>query len=146
MTKADTAQDLFDQGFNCSQSVFATFADDLGMARADALRVAAAFGGGIGRTGATCGVVTGALMALGLKYGMTRADPQAKERMYVIAQEFMRRFEAKHGSLTCKGLLGVDLSTAEGRQQAKERNTHGAVCTGLVSNATTILQEMLERE
>ena len=31
-----------------------------------ALRVSAAFGGGMGRTGGTCGAVTGALMVLGL--------------------------------------------------------------------------------
>jgi len=143
-SKSDIAKAAFDQGFNCSQSILAAYAEELGLNREDALRVAAPFGGGIGRTGATCGVVTGALMALGLKYGMTQADAQAKERMYALAQEFMRRFEQQYGVLTCKGLLGLDLSTPEGRQLARERNTHQTVCSGLFVSATEILDEMLD--
>lgn len=142
--KQDTAQRLFDAGFNCSQSVCAALAPDLDVSREDALRVAAALGGGIGRSGATCGAVTGALLALGMKYGMTEADPQAKERMYVVAQEFMERFAERHTALTCKGLLNADISTVEGRRSMKERNTHATVCMGLVGDAVAIAEEMLK--
>lgn len=144
MTKKDTALHAFDEGFNCSQSVFVTYAPDLGLDRDDALRVAAPFGGGIGRSGGTCGVVTGALMALGLKYGMTQADPKQKEKMYAIAQEFMAAFAERHGTVLCKELLQSDLSTPEGRLQARERDVHNNVCSKLVSDATEILDEMLK--
>jgi C_GCAxxG_C_C family probable redox protein len=139
----DTALVIFGQGFSCSQSVLAAFAPDLGMERADALRVSAALGGGIGRSGGTCGAVTGALMALGLKYGMTEADPAAKERMYVLAQDFMGRFAAQHGTTTCRELMGCDPSTPEGRQAARERDTHHTVCVKLVQDACDLLDEML---
>jgi C_GCAxxG_C_C family probable redox protein len=140
----DKAITDFSQGFNCSQSVFAAFAVDMGMQRADALRVSAAFGSGVGRSGGVCGVVTGALMALGLRHGMIVADAKAKEQMYVLAQDFMSRFAARHGTITCKELLGCDVSTAEGRQMARERDTHHTVCADLVRDACDLLDDMLK--
>ena len=93
-----------------------------------------------------CGAVTGALMALGMKYGATTGDPKAKERMYLIAQDFMKRFEEQHGSLQCRVLVGADISTADGRAAMSERKTHSTVCTGLIADATALLDEMLKKE
>jgi C_GCAxxG_C_C family probable redox protein len=142
--KKEDAQALFNSGFNCSQSVAAAYAEDLGLTREDALRVSAGFGGGLARTGETCGAVTGGLMALGMKYGMTEADALAKERMYVIAQDFLNRVSARRGSLRCKDLLAADITTAEGRASMRERNTHATVCTPLIAEVTEILDEMLK--
>jgi len=64
MSRSEEALALFSSGFSCSQAVCAAYAEDLGMKRSDALRVAAGFGGGIGRTGGTCGAVSGAIMVL----------------------------------------------------------------------------------
>ncbi len=144
MTKKETAETLFDSGFNCAQSVCAPYAGDFGIEQLDALRMAAGFGGGIGRTGETCGAVTGALMVLGMKYGATTGDPAAKERMYVIAQDFMKRFEDRHGSLRCRDLVGADISTVEGRASMSARKTHANICAGLVAEATELLDEMLK--
>ena len=94
-SRIDLAHSRFSEGFSCSQSVLAAFAPELGLDADAALRVSAAFGGGMGRTGGTCGAVTGALMALGLKYGATVADPVAKERTYALTREFIARFEAR---------------------------------------------------
>jgi C_GCAxxG_C_C family probable redox protein len=106
--------------------------------------MAAAFGGGIGRSGQTCGAVTGALMVLGMKYGMTEADAQAKERMYVIAQDFLRQFAQRHGTLLCRDLVNADISTPEGRAVMRERNIHATVCAPLIAEATALLDEMLK--
>ena len=67
MSKAEVAVDCFEEGFNCSQAVVSAFAPELGLDRETALRVAAAFGGGMGRTGETCGAVSGALMVIGMQ-------------------------------------------------------------------------------
>ena len=64
MSHTDLALSAY-EGFSCSQSVLAAFAPDLGLDTAAALRVSAAFGGGMGRLGGTCGTVTGALMVWG---------------------------------------------------------------------------------
>ena len=89
---SQTAETLHLQGFNCSQAVFSTLAEPLGFDRSLALKIASPFGGGIGRTGETCGAVSGALMALGLQSGYSEPDPQAKERVYALAREYMHRF------------------------------------------------------
>jgi C_GCAxxG_C_C family probable redox protein len=133
----------FSEGFSCSQSVLAAFAPDLGLDPHAALRVAAAFGGGMGRTARTCGAVTGALMALGLKYGATRGDDKAtKERTYARAREFIERFEARNRGVACAELLGVDISTTQGYSAAREANLFKTTCPALVASAVAILEEM----
>ena len=138
----DVASSRFNEGFSCSQSVLVAFAPQLGLDVDAALRVSAAFGGGMGRLGHTCGAVTGALMVLGLKYGAIVADPAAKERMYALTREFIARFEARHGATTCADLLGVNIGAPEGQAAAREANLFKTVCPELVASAAAILEEM----
>lgn len=144
MTKAEIARTCFGQGFSCSQAVFAAYAEDYGMDQEAALRVAAAFGGGLARSGGPCGAMSGALMVIGLEHGMvSAAAPQTKEHTYKIAQEFVERFRAANGAIDCRELLGHDMSTPEGRLAIKETGVAKAICPKLVQSATEILDEML---
>lgn len=141
---ASKAQHLFEEGFNCSQSVFLPFAGEFGLDRSTALKIAADFGGGIARTGNVCGAVTGALMALGLKYGNTDAgNSEAKELDRELAQSFITRFDAKHCSHLCCELLGCDISTPEGRETAKEKNLRDRSCMHYVHDAAEMVAEIL---
>ena len=143
VSRTDLALSRFGEGFSCSQSVLSAFAPDLGLDTDAALRVSAAFGGGMGRTGRTCGAVTGALMVLGLRHGAIRGDDKAtKERTYALAREFIERFEARNSGVACAELLGVDIGTPEGHSAAREAGLFKTVCPGLVASAATILQEM----
>ena len=47
--RIEKAVALFKEGYNCSQSVVAAFADMYGFTQEQALKMAASFGGGIGR-------------------------------------------------------------------------------------------------
>jgi hypothetical protein len=60
-----TANNLHNAGFNCAQAVFAALAPEFGLDQATAVKIAATLGGGIARTGETCGAVTGALLTIG---------------------------------------------------------------------------------
>ena len=140
--RTDLALARFSEGFSCSQSVLAAFAPELGLDVDAALRVSAAFGGGMGRLGHTCGVVTGALMVLGLHYGATVADPAAKELTYAKARDFVAKFEARHGATDCADLLGVNIGTPEGQAAAREANLFKTTCPGLVASAAAILEEI----
>jgi C_GCAxxG_C_C family probable redox protein len=137
------ANALHDQGYNCSQSVFGALATELGLEQATALKIAAPLGGGIGRTGQTCGAVTGALLALGLVYGNASPDSAAKDRNYEIARQFMARFAAKNGSVRCSELLGADISTPEGVADARARGLFKAVCGGYIQDAVEMAYEMI---
>ena len=140
---SQAAETLHLRGFNCSQAVFSTLAESLGFDHSLALKIASPFGGGIGRTGETCGAVSGALMALGLKFGFSEPDPQAKERVYKKTREYMRRFQERYGAVACKALIGVELSTPEGLQKAREQDVFNKKCSHFIAGAVEIAEQML---
>ena len=111
MTKEERilrARELFLQGYNCSQSVFCAYADDLGMPLDLALRVSASFGGGIARMRETCGAVCGMAMLVGMEKGQTEPnDPKQKQENYRAVQELAARFRERNGSIKCSELLGL---------------------------------------
>ena len=144
MSVVERALSSFDEGFNCSQSVLSAWASELGLDREMALRVATAFGGGMGHRGDTCGAVTGAFMAIGLKHGRLRAeDRETRERAYSLVNRFVEEFESRQGSIVCRELLGFDLSTPEGERQAEENWPDRMPCRKLVRDAAEILTEIL---
>ena len=141
MSSIEDAVSRFQGGHSCSQAVFSTYAEPLGVDEQTAMKVAAGFGGGMGRMGHTCGAVTGAMMALGLKYG--GRGRQGKEKTYELVRQFAERFKARHGSLDCKDLLGCDISTPEGRQRIEQQGLHSTLCPQFVRTAAEIVEELL---
>jgi hypothetical protein len=59
MNRSDIATACFKEGFTCSQAVLTAFADECGLDRKAAMKIAAGFGGGMGRMALTCGAVAG---------------------------------------------------------------------------------------
>jgi len=143
MTEEKASARLFEDQFDCAQTVFSHFAEELGLDEELALKIASGFGGGMHK-GDMCGTVTGGLMALGLKYGFCEpGDTVGKEIMNKKAMEFERRVqEANNGCLLCREMLGVDPSTPEGKMQAKDIIPKR--CPLLVTRACAILEELLE--
>ncbi len=129
-------------GFNCSQAVFAALAPIFDLEVKTATQVAAAFGGGIARTGGTCGAVTGALMALGLTYGATEAsDLESKKLTYSKASEFLDQFRERHGTCQCRELVGCDIGTKEGLKFMKENKIAATKCVNYICDAVEIIEE-----
>jgi len=144
MNRTDRAVECFGSGFSCSQAVCSVFAEDLGLDREMALRVSCGFGGGMGHTGQTCGAVTGAVMAIGLKYGKVDAgDNRAKEITYAKVQEFKRCFCELHGSIQCEELLGYAISVPAELEKAREAGLFRERCPVFVRDAAAILEEIL---
>jgi C_GCAxxG_C_C family probable redox protein len=140
----EAAAAVFLQGYNCAQSVLMSCGRDYGLPRETAVRVAQAFGGGIGRTGNVCGAATGALMVIGLKCSAKdAADLAAKAESSRLAQEFLARFKARSGSLLCRDIIGCDLSTAEGYKYALESGRHQTICPKAIRDAVEIIEELL---
>jgi len=147
MSRIEEAVAYFAEGFSCAQAVCAAYAPLYGMEREMALRAAGAFGGGMGRSGQTCGAVTGAIIVIGLKHGKTRAgDNATRETCYALAAEFIRRYEERHDALTCPELLGCHIGTPEGRALAHEEGRYASICENLVRDAAEILEALLEVE
>lgn len=142
MSKVNEAVSTFKDGFNCSQALLSAYSEKLGLDKDTALRLASAFGGGMGCTGGTCGAVTGALMVIGLMEGRPVSGAQGKA--YGTVKEFLDRFKSKNGSITCKELLGFDIGTEEGMEAAKKSGLFKSLCTRLVEDAAFLLEEMAE--
>lgn len=144
MSGIEKAISSFKSGFNCSQAVFSSYSEKFGLSPEIALKISSAFGGGMGRMGETCGAVTGAFMAIGLKYGMTKiGDVESKEKTYQIVQEFAKEFKSRNGSLRCAELLGCDIGTSEGMNMAREKNLFTAICPKLVKDGAEIIEKIL---
>ena len=142
MDKTEYAHELHTSGFNCAQSVFATFAEDYGLSLETALKIASGLGGGV-RCGGTCGAITGAALVIGLKNGQAEAqDLQSKEHCNKEITEFVHHFREYNGALNCHDILGVDISEDEGRKYALEHNLFHTVCADMVTSAVEILEDM----
>lgn len=140
-TKPAQALAMFKKRFNCSQSVLSVYAEETGLDRETTLKLACGFGGGIAGMGETCGAVTGALMAIGLKFGATLpGDSPAKLQTFELIGRFAEEFKTRHGSLLCKDLLGFDMSTPEGKEIARQKGSFD-ICPNLVKSAVQILEE-----
>ena len=107
--RAQRAVELFKNGYNCSQSVFAACADLYGINDEQlALRLSASFGGGMGRMRLVCGAASGMFMLAGLHNGSaTPHDNDGKMANYAFVQQLAGEFKGKYGSLICAELLGL---------------------------------------
>lgn len=143
MTHVEKAAELFAKKFHCSQAVFATFAEELGITEKQALKIGACFGSGM-RKGEVCGACTGALMVLGLKYGQSDEDDMdSRLKTNEVTDSFMAEFKEQNGSYRCKELLGCDIGTAEGVAIALEKKLFTEFCPKMVESATRIVEDIL---
>jgi C_GCAxxG_C_C family probable redox protein len=102
------AVENFMAGYGCCQSVVAAFADLYGLDDALAKKIAAGFGGGVGRLRMMCGAVSGIVMLVGLDCGQTEgSDREGKSACYKVVQELLAQSEAENGSLICAEILGL---------------------------------------
>ena len=100
------AAELFLEGFNCAQAVAVAFADVTGMDKKEAAKLAAPFGGGMGRMREVCGAVSGMFMVLGALYGYDNSDVDAKKKeTYQQVQELAAKFKEENGSIICREIL-----------------------------------------
>ncbi len=144
MSKKDLALDRYRGGFNCAQSVLAAYAEELDLNNETALKIACGLGAGMGRMGDVCGAVTGAFLVLGMRYGMTDEEKQDdKEQTYNFVRILAERFSEKNGSIVCRELLGCDISTPSGFEEAVEKNLMETVCEGLLEDTVAILEDIL---
>lgn len=143
MDRVTKAVQYFENGYMCSQAVFAAFAEQFGITEKQALQIGACFGGGMNK-GEVCGACTGALMVLGLRYGQfDLSDVASRTQGSVMAVQFLDEFEKSKGSYTCRDILGCDLRTEEGRNYARSNGLFGTLCPEMVRKAAEIVAELL---
>lgn len=147
--RIEKAVTLFKEGYNCSQSVVAAFADKYGFTPEQAFRMSASFGGGIGRMRETCGAACGLFMLAGLETGAVEGnDREGKAANYALVQQLAEEFKKRNGALRCADLLGLSkkepiVSTPEARTSQYYAKRP---CVKMVEEAARIWCEYLEEQ
>jgi C_GCAxxG_C_C family probable redox protein len=143
VSDVEKAVEVFKEGLSCSQAVLGAYCEQFGLDKKTAYKISSGFGGGM-HLDQTCGAVTGAFMVIGLKYGRTRADDvKARMKTAETVVEFAKKFKERHGSINCTSLIGCNVSTPEGFEEAKKKDLFKQVCPEFVKSAAEILSDML---
>lgn len=143
------ARELFLSGYNCSQAVFCALADIYHIPDDQAKRLAASFGGGVGRLREMCGACLGMTMLEGLQSGATRGeDAEGKQANYKNVQALVQRFREQNGSYLCRELLQLrkDAPMTPAPDPRTEEYYRQRPCLRMVESATRIYCERLQGE
>ena len=143
--KTKNAIDYGERGYMCSSSIVMAFAAELGLGLETAAKISFGFAGGMAQ-GKTCGVVTGAFMVIGLKYGSgLTIDQYQKDYCAQIIQEFSHRFTARRKSLECSEILlmnNVNRYDSEEMRNLREKK----LCDKIIKDAAEILEDLFKEE
>lgn len=96
---AADAAELFHGGWNCAESVFQAVHRQL-RGEPGPVHLVTALGGGFGSK-KTCGALTGGIVALGVVYGRTEPDENAKKAAYAKAKALHAAFRDAFQAVDC---------------------------------------------
>lgn len=107
--RVERAQAYFKAGYNCAQAVVMAFDDVMQMSPDELARLAAPFGGGMGRMREVCGTVSGmAFLAGAIKPSTNPSDLEERKENYALVQLFADKFREENGDIVCRRLLGLE--------------------------------------
>ncbi|UCD96070.1 MAG: C_GCAxxG_C_C family protein [Candidatus Bathyarchaeota archaeon] len=129
------------QGYLCSEAVLLAVKAWWGVQDELIPRIATGFGAGVGRQGSICGALSGGIMALGIQYG--RDKPTTTNTPYWFAQELIRRFSARFGTVTCRELTGCDLATEAGQLKYEEEQIWTTKCHQYVEEVAGFVYDIV---
>ena len=141
MTHKEKAVQYYQDGYLCSQSVLAAYAEEYGLTEELALKLGTCLGAGM-RKGEVCGACTGALMVLGLMHD----DPKNRKAANENTGRFLNNFRNANGSYLCNDLLGCDIRTPEGVQYARDHHLFTEFCPKMVASAVEILEKIMSAQ
>jgi len=136
-SRKEEALELFKSGkYNCAQTLFLVYYDELDIDKETLLKLTSGFEGGICKLGETCGLINSSVMLLGLKYGYTEMNEiDAKEKLRKKVRRLIKEFKDDHKSINCRDLLTEDKECTY--------KMHSRKCEDLVSEVCDILEEYM---
>jgi C_GCAxxG_C_C family probable redox protein len=105
-------------------------------------RIATTLGGGMAGTGEVCGLVSGALMCIGIRHGREEAT-QSDEEAYGLSRQFLQRFRDEMGHIRCRDLTGVDFTIPGERENFRSSEVPMKVCLPAAGLAYRLVLELL---
>lgn len=107
--RVERARNYFTSGYNCAQAVAMAFNDVMEMDVNMVARIAAPFGGGMGRMREVCGTVSGMTLVAGaISPSIDPKNMDERKANYALVQNFAAQFRAESGDIICRRLLGLE--------------------------------------
>jgi C_GCAxxG_C_C family probable redox protein len=104
---------------NCSQAVLLFGLLAMGE-DPDSIALAGYLGGGMARMGETCGALSGAAVALGVRKQAGQEENPDPNATFEFLQRLFDDFETEFAARACRDLVGQDISSAAGFREAKK--------------------------
>lgn len=149
--RVERARGYFTAGYNCAQAVVMAFDDVMGVTTEQLARLAAPFGGGMGRMREVCGTVSA--MALLAGEISPSADPknlEERKQNYALVQHFADSFRSVNGDIVCRRLLGLEPMVERSETAMPSERTaeyyRKRPCVEYVGCAARIVAEYLAKE
>jgi C_GCAxxG_C_C family probable redox protein len=128
--------------YNCCESVLLALGEYLGVKSDLIPKIATGVGAGFSLNGFTCGSISGAAMAIGIKYGR-KGSEESPQATWSRVNKFIEAFKERWGATTCRELTRLDVKTPEGMKEYL-RIVHDYACTERVKFAIQKAIELLE--
>jgi C_GCAxxG_C_C family probable redox protein len=123
----------FKEGYNCAESIFHAFKDELELDE-NMVKILTGFGGGIGHAGCTCGALVGSIGVIGCLKGRTDNDNEIRIDCYDHTKEFHDIFKHEFKTTCCRVLnKGDDF----------ESRAHNINCLKITGKTGQLLMEFL---
>ena len=137
----ELALKYFNEGYNCAQSVFAAFHEEMGIEEKTAFRISSAFGGGMGGLREVCGAVTGMFMVLSNLYGYDDASEKDKKKeLFGNIQALAEEFKKEYGTIICRDLLASPKA-----KEYEPKGGHAGICFEYVKKAARMTSEFIKQ-
>ncbi len=133
-SRVEEAVKRHDKGYNCCQAVACALAEELGYDEQLIFQAGEGFGAGMGGMQCTCGALSGAVMAAGMKNSRMNGETLTKGSTYLLSKQMANKFQEKNGSVICKELKGLE--------SGKVLRS----CQGCIEDAVQIAEEVLGLE
>jgi len=142
----DLAASKAEEGWLCSEAVLQALAEALNVSSELIPRVATGFAAGIGRSGEVCGAISGAILGLGLKHGRNELEETPTgRRPHWYATELIQAIKERHGTVTCAGVLGLDLKDPGDLETYYKLDHWNTTCRELIKETTALAWDLLQR-
>jgi len=128
--------------YNCCESVLLTLAEYLGIKSELIPKIATGIGAGYSLNGLTCGSISGAAVAISIKYGR-KSSAENPQITWSKVDRFIQAFKQRWGAVTCRELTRLDIKTPKGLKEYY-KNVHDYACTERVKFAVRKAIELLE--
>lgn len=141
------AEELFLEGYNCSQATFGAFCDILDIPFEAAMKLASPLGGGMGRMREVCGACSGIFMVVGMLYASDKpVSPKEKQDVYDRVRVLADKFREENGSIICRELLGEKVNVGGRPEERTAKYYKTRPCIECVKSAARIMQEYIKAE